>query len=112
MTLYRVLQTLKLKSGTIARGDFITARAWSPESLARLEEVGAIGLLHAPPLSELPGFDGAQQLATIGIVNADQLLEADNDMIAKELKIEPATVRAWQFEISDWLIIPARTSGS
>ena len=111
MALYRVLQNLKMKNGIIRKGDFVTGASYSPEALAKLEEVGAIGLLHAPPLNELPDFDGADQLATIGIVNADQLLEVDCDVITKQLGIPASTLRAWQAEVSDWLIVPVRAGG-
>lgn len=110
MALYRVLRSLETKRGLIHQGDFITSASFSSISLEKLEEAGAIGLLHAPPLSELPGFDGAAQLATIGIVSADQLLEADSGMIISRLGITADTLHDWQNEVSDWLIIPARAA--
>lgn len=112
MSLYRILRTIETKRGLIHQGDFITSASFPATSLEKLEEAGAIGLLHAPPLNELPGFDGAAQLASIGIVSADQLLEADSDMIISRLGITADTLRDWQNEVSDWLIVPARvTSG-
>jgi hypothetical protein len=110
MALYRVLRSLETKSGIIRQGDFITSSSFPARSLEKLEASGAIGLLHAPPLSELPDFDGAEQLATIGIVSADQLLEADSDMIKTQSGIDAATLHAWQAEVSNWLIVPVRAA--
>lgn len=107
MALYRVLRSLETKRGLIRQGDFISGKFYSADSLEKLEQAGAISLLHAPPLSELPDFDGAAQLATLGIVSADQFLEADNDMILSRLGITLAELQAWQLEVSDWLVVPA-----
>lgn len=112
MALYRVLNSLRLSdTRTIQRGDFITSADYPQESLDKLEEVGAIGLLHAPPLSELPNFDGTEQLAAIGIISADQLLEQPIDEISNHLNIDVSTVRQWRTEVSDWLVIPVRPGG-
>lgn len=109
MALYRVLQNLKIKNGVILKGDFITGASYSPDSLTKLEEVGAIGLLHAPPLSALPGFEMvAARLEEINISDADQLLECDSATLAQQLSTDAATVRRWQMDVSDWLVIPAR----
>lgn len=107
MALYRVLRALQVNKRTVPAGDFITSGEYPPQSLAKLEEVGAISLLHAPPLSELP-CDYAEQLATIGIINADQLLEEPIDEISSRLNIDTSTARQWRAEVSDWLIIPVR----
>ena len=111
MTLYRALKSLQTKRGLIPAGDFISSTAMPPAALAKLEEVGALAVLHAPPLSELPDFEGAEPLATIGIVNADQLLEADSGKIIERLNIDVTTFHAWCVEVSNWLIIPARAAG-
>ena len=108
MALYRVLRTLNKGNSTIHAGDFITSAEYPPASLEKLEEVGAIGLLHAPPLAELPDFDAAEQLATIGITQADQLLESPIDEITTRLNIDVSTVRQWRADVSNWLIIPVR----
>lgn len=115
MAIYRVLQPLSKGKDTIHQGDFVLSTEFSLASLAKLEEVGAIGLLHAPPLSELPDFDPAEKLAAIGIINADQLLEKSIDEITTSLNSagfsdDVAAVRQWRAEVSDWLIIPVRPS--
>lgn len=110
MPLYRILRAIETKRGVIRAGDFITSASFPAASIEKLEEAGAIGLLHAPPLNELPGFDGAAQLATIGIVSADQLLEADSDMIISQLGIDAGTLHGWQTEVSNWLIVPVRAA--
>lgn len=112
MALYRVLHTLRMSdTRTIPAGDFILSGDYKQATLDKLEEVGAIGLLHAPPLSELPDFDAAEQLAAIGIVNADQLLETPSVTIAERLNIERFTVLQWRADVSNWLIVPVRAGG-
>lgn len=112
MTLYRVLRSLQFsESKVIPAGDFVMSGDYKPAVLDKLEEVGAIGLLHAPPLSELPDFNAADQLAAIGIVNADQLLEMTSDEIANLLSVDKAEVYQWKTDVSNWLIIPVRAGG-
>lgn len=111
MSLYRVLKPLQTKHGIVQQGNFIPESAYSPESIAKLEEVGAIGVLHAPPLSELPGFEGAEQLATIGIVNADQFLEANIETTIDRLGIDAAVLHQWRATVSKWLILPVTVAG-
>lgn len=112
MALYRVLNTLRMSdTRLIPAGDFIAGADYKQATLEKLEEVGAIGLLHAPPLSELPDFDAAEQLATIGIVNADQLLETPSTTIAERLSVDRFTVLQWRADVSNWLIIPVRAGG-
>lgn len=108
--LYRVLKSMQGKHGVIPAGDFIISAAYPAASLAKLEEVGAIGELHAPPLTEIPDFDAAEQLAAIGIVQADQLVECDIDETSKQLRIDAMMLREWRAEVSNWLIIPVRAA--
>jgi hypothetical protein len=111
VSLYRVLKSLQRKNYVIAVGDFITGADYPADALDKLEAVGAIGLLHAPPLSELPDFDGAEQLAAIGIVQADQLLECDIDETCRQLNLDTMTLREWRAAVSNWLILPVRAGG-
>jgi hypothetical protein len=90
-------------------GEFILSAEYSQDSLDKLERAGAIGLLHAPPLTELPGFDMmAERLAEIGILSADQLLEKPIDEISNGLEVDISTVRQWRADVSNWLVIPVR----
>jgi hypothetical protein len=112
MTLYRVLRSLQISdSKIIPAGDFVMSGEYKPGVLDKLEEVGALGVLHAPPLSELPDFDAAEQLAAVGIVNADQLLERPSDEIANLLSVDKTEVFQWKTDVSNWLIIPVRAGG-
>lgn len=112
MTLYRVLRSLQVSdTKVVPAGDFLMSGELKPAVLDKLEEVGAIGVLHAPPLSELPDFDAADQLAMIGIVNADQLLERPTDEIANILSVDKMQIFQWKTDVSNWLIIPARAGG-
>lgn len=113
MALYRVLRSLKTGSGAIVvAGSFIAGDAYTSTSLEKLEEVGAISPLHAPPLAELPGYALiAERLAPAGIVSAEQLLECDVDTVAQLTDITASMLRKWQAEVTEWLIIPARAGG-
>lgn len=106
MALYRVLRPLQKNNQIILAGGFISSENYSPQALERLEAVGAVAPLHAPPLSELPNFDGAEQLATVGIVQADQLLEANIEKLNEQTGIGLATLRVWCIEVTRWLISP------
>lgn len=112
MALYRVLNSLQMSNRVIPRGDFVTSAEYSQEALDKLDEVGAVALLHAPPLSELPDFDGmAEQLAAVGIISADQLLELPIDEIVNRTNADVATVRQWRVDVANWLIVPVRAGG-
>jgi hypothetical protein len=112
MALYRVLNSLQMNNRVVQRGDFITSAEYPQKSLDKLEQVGAISLLHAPPLSELPDFDGmAEQLAAVGIISADQLLELPIDEIVNRSQADVSTVRQWRVDVANWLIIPIRPGG-
>lgn len=107
MALYRVLKRLDVGRRVIPAGSFLGAGTLNPEAIQRLLNVGALGELHAPPLSELPGLDSAaEQLALIGIFNADQLLECDIDKTAEQIGVTPDTVSGWVDIAGDWLTIP------
>lgn len=111
--LYRVLRSLKVGSGaTVLAGGFLAGESYTPESLAKLCEVGAIAPLYAPPLVALPGCElMAERLAPAGIVSADQLLECDIDMTAQQTDTPASTLRKWRAEVTEWLIIPSRAGG-
>lgn len=113
MALYRVLRALRMGDNkTIPAGDFVIGSSYAPKSLETLEEVGAIAMLYAPPLAELPYFDDqAEQLAKIGIVSADQFLECNIDETSKLLNVDVKTLRTWYAEVANWLIVPAHSGG-
>lgn len=112
MALYRVLNSLQMSNRVIPRGDFVTSAEYPQKSLDKLEEVGAISLLHAPPLSELPDFNGAlEQLAAAGIISADQLLELPIDEIVTRTNADVMTVKQWRVDVANWLIVPVRAGG-
>src|SRR5512139_3194419 len=111
--LYRVLRNIRTGGGAIVlSGAFLKSDSYAPESLAKLCEVGAIAPLHAPPLMALPGYELiAERLAPAGIINADQLLECDIDMTARQTDTPASTLRKWQAEVTEWLTIPSRAGG-
>ncbi len=112
MALYRVLNGLQMSNRVIPRGDFVTSVEYPQKSLDKLEEVGAISLLHAPPLSELPDLDHvSEQLAAVGIISADQLLELPIDEIVNRTNADVMTVKQWRVDVANWLIVPVRAGG-
>ena len=112
MALYRVLKPLSRNEKRIEAGQ-ITALAWlKPEQAAVLVERRAVSRLATPPLVELPGWEKrSKRLATLDIVTAEDFLEATDQAIAAEMKIQTRTVAKWKREIHSWLVIPPERGG-
>lgn len=101
--LYRVLKTL---AGTAKRGDIVALPHLQPPQLAKLEAVGAISPVAAPPLSELPDFaDRVALLAAHDIHDVEALVEADAAALAAALDIPVDTLCRWTDEARLWLFI-------
>ena len=101
--LYRAIKSL---SGIAQRGDIVALNHLQPAQIARLEAVGAISRVAAPPLSELPGFaDRVALLAALGIHDVEALVEADASSLAAALDIPVDTLCRWTDEARLWLFI-------
>lgn len=105
--LFRVLRTLSLGEDKVLKPGEFTRLEWlTGEQVVRLMAVGAVSEVAPPPLSELPGWQGrSERLASAGIHNAVEFLEADPKNIAALMKIRPATVARWQAEVRKWLVV-------
>jgi len=112
MALYRVLKPLSRNEKRIEIGQ-ITALAWlKPEQTAVLVERRAVSRLATPPLVELPGWARrAKRLDKLGIVTAEDFLEAPDQEVAFEMKVRVQTVAKWKQGIHSWLVIPPERGG-
>lgn len=102
--MYRILTRVD-KGGPV--GSLCRFEWLAEEQIGQLLVVGAIAPVTAPPLDVLPGWSRrAAMLAPLGIVNADQLLEADPETVCQPLKVKPETVKRWQEEVTRQLTAP------
>jgi hypothetical protein len=75
--------------------------------VGRLEVVGAVARIHGPPLEALPGWRlRAPQLAEIGIVTAEEFLEADGALIDAHIERRSGTADKWKKDVRKWLTPP------
>lgn len=103
MALYRALS--KLSNGA-DYGQLTRLEHLTPEQIAKLEQVGAVARISAPPLAELPDWASrAGKLAKVGIVDAEQLLDADITVISHALHVKAETAARYQNEVQAWLVI-------
>jgi len=103
MALYRALNNL---SAVARRGELTRLAHLTAEQVAKLERVGAVARVAAPPLSELPDWAiRAGKLAKIGIEDAEQYLETEPSAIAKALHVKPETEARYREEITSYLVV-------
>lgn len=103
MAIYRALNTL---TGVARRGELTRLEHLKPEQIAKLERVGAVSRIAAPPLAELPNWRiRAGKLAKIGVTDAEQYLEAAAADVSKALRVKPETEARYRQEIQAWLTI-------
>lgn len=101
--IYRALNNL---SGVAQRGELTRLSHLSSEQIAKLEKVGAVAPVAAPPLSELPDWAiRAGKLVKAGILDAAAFLEADAAAIAKALRVKPETAQQYQQDVENFLVI-------
>lgn len=97
MAQYRILKNLLDRE---RRSEISALKGLTPEQIGKLEGIGAVSRLHAPPLAILPGWaDRAAQLAAINIKDGEQLLDADPVIIAAECGVSEGAARQWQREM-------------
>jgi hypothetical protein len=111
--MYRVMRVLRtgnkkgavdglMRPGTLTRLDWLT-----DEQIALLVQRGAVIGASAPPLSVLRGWKlRSQRLQAMDILTITDLLEADVDQVASEMRVRPATVKRWQDEALQWMTVP------
>jgi len=109
MPIYRTLKPMsKGFHKIIPTGSVLNINWLNDEQLAKLEQVGAIARLQAPPLHKLPGWNlRSKKLRAAGYMNAESFLEADNVELAERLEIQERTAQRWKEELVDrWLVVP------
>ena len=103
MPLYRALHRL---SGVAERGGLTALAHLTAEQIAKLERAGAVARVAPPPLAELPGWKArAAKFAKVGIVDAEQLLEADAAQVARALRVKAETAARYQQEVEACLVV-------
>ena len=114
MAMWRTLKPLSKGHDKIIPEGSVVALEWlDQDGLERLQQVGAISRLSAPPLNKLPGWTRRHvRLQRIGINGVEAFLEADNDWLSDKLNIKPQTVARWKGELTDrYLKAPPRRVG-
>ena len=110
MPIYRTLKPLSRgmnESKQIRRNEIINITWLDAEQIAKLETVGAISKLAAPPLPKLPGWKlRAKRLLVVGIGTVEQFLEADPATLAEQIDASVRTVKKWRADLLRWLVIP------
>ena len=80
--------------------------------LDRLEAVDAISKVSAPPLKVLPGMKRkAQKYKEAGIENANDLLKANTQEVAKALEIDEERIDADKVKVQSYLIVDKPKGG-
>jgi len=110
MPMYRVLRTLSRGHEKFIKVGVLTDLAWlNAEQRAKLEQVGAVSRISAPPLAQLPGWKlRAEKLGVEGIHTFDDFLERDPAGIAEAIGMQPRTIQKWRNELLDWITVPQR----
>jgi hypothetical protein len=80
------------------------------EGLGRLQQVGAISRLTAPPLHKFPGWRlRAERLRAANIHTAEAFLETNDTEVADLINADPRTVARWRDELlTKWLSLPPK----
>jgi len=107
--MWRTLKKLSKGFDTVVPEGSITALEWiDDDGLERLQRVGAIARLTAPPLRKLPGWElRSERLKEVGITTAEQFLETDDKELAGKIGADPRTVARWRDELLNrWLAVP------
>lgn len=109
MAMWRTLKSLSKGFDTVIPQGSIVALEWVDEAgLERLQQVGAISRLTAPPLQKLPGWQlRAKRLSAVNIRSAEEFLEMNDSELAALIDADPRTVARWRDELlNKWLAMP------
>jgi len=104
--MYRVLGRLDVGKGRVLYPGSFSRLEWLNETgLARLERKGSISRVQPPPLAVLPGWGARSRKIeeVLGVKDAEQFLEADNQKIAEAMEENAETVKEWKSDIMSWL---------
>jgi hypothetical protein len=120
MAIYRVLRGLSCGNkpgaieGVIHEGSLTRLEWLKPEQIDVLMEVGAVSRAATPPLVVLPGWKlRAEKMRPLGIVTAEDVIEANTEHLAKAMGVKPQTAARWQAELKAAIVVSAQppTSG-
>lgn len=106
MAMYRILGRLDVGKGRVLYPGSFSRLEWLEEKgLARLERKGSISRVQPPPLAVLPGWAARSRKIeeVLGVKDAEQFLEADDQKIAEAMEITEDTVVDWKSDIMSWL---------
>lgn len=102
MALYRALRTL---SNGVQRGALTALSGIADADIVKLEQVGAVAKVYAPPLVALPLWrTRAKQLEPHKITTIDQVIEADPAFLATACTITVEDAEKWQKEAAEVLM--------
>ena len=107
MKLYRALKLLNAGGrGLIPKGRATPLDWLNDEQIARLEHVGAVSPIYAPPLQEMPLPKSALvKMKRAGIEDAGDLLMGNDEELAKKLKVRLPTAAKWRDEVARLLMV-------
>jgi len=109
--MYRLLKPLAFGERIVPVGA-VKRLGLDDEAIEKLLHRGAIAPVNMPPLREIPLWKSrAAGLLKIGILDADQFLEAPNKILAEHLKVEPSAIEEWKAELLRWLIPTTEDGG-
>lgn len=114
MAMWRVLRPLTKKHEQVIPAGSVVALEWlDRDGLERLQAVGAITRLTAPPLYKLNGWKlRSKRLREVGVTTAEHFLEADANELASQIGADPRTVAKWRDELlTKWLALPKKRGG-
>jgi hypothetical protein len=108
--IYRVLRPLT--TGQQA-GDVIDGGRLRAEAIEKLLEIGALEVVTAPPLAELPHWEvRAQKLKAAGVLTITDLLDTQDQELAEAVKHKTTrVVKRWKREAREWLTAPNKETG-
>lgn len=108
MAVYRCIQSVSgrgvLKIGQISRFDWLDA-----ETITLLINRQVIARIAPPVIAKLPTWsERAPILATAGVLDGEQLIEADAQALATALGLEQGVILDWKAEMIKLVELPDR----
>ena len=103
--LYRVVQDLMRKDGSVVKTNELTRLQWLPERARNmLLKRDAVALVSAPPLEIIPGWaTAAKRLAEHGIYDIVDFLDADDEALSRTLRLDVDEVLRKKDRLMQWL---------
>ena len=102
--MYRILRALEVAGKRVEKGSLSDLEGLNAGVRDKPLAMGLISRVAAPPLKVLPGWSvRAGKLETVGIIDADQFIAADNDILADTLRTNAARIAAWKQEVRSYL---------